>query len=557
MSAAPSSEQSKALLTIRGLRVEARIDDGWKELVHGVDLDLKAGEVLGLIGESGAGKSTIGLAAIGYTRAGLRISGGSVVFDGLDLAKASDVQRRSVRGLSAAYVAQSAAASFNPAHRIIDQCVEVPFVTAKTPLNDAKAIVVDLFRRLLMPEPDRIGERFPHQLSGGQLQRAMTAMAMAPSPKIIVFDEPTTALDVTTQVEVLASIRASVRDLGLAALYISHDLAVVAQIADRILVLRNGKMVEQGDTAETLAKPQQEYTRRLISVRQFRREKHKTDSEVAVRITGVSAKYGSKTALDNVSLDVCRGETVAIVGESGSGKTTAARAIAGLLRPTSGHVELAGKVLPADYAARSPDELRNIQFIHQMPDTALNPQQTVRKLLGRVFQFYFRLSDSELDGRLNRLLEMLELDPAEILERRPSELSGGQKQRVCIARALAADPLVVICDEVTSALDPLVAEEIIKLLARLQRQTNQAYIFITHDIATVRAIADRVAVMKSGKIVEFGARDEILDRSSHPYTKLLIDSTPVMDVGWLDGILAGGPNSALKFSETAKTVSRA
>ncbi len=538
MTSSTARFKSPNLLVVKGLRVEAQSGDQWKELVHGIDLELRPGEILGLIGESGAGKSTIGLAAMGYTRNGLRISGGQVLFDGVDLVTADDVQRRNLRGCSIAYVAQSAAATFNPAHRILEQCVEVPFKSQSVTRSSAKAVVTDLFRRLRMPDPDRIGDRFPHQLSGGQLQRAMAAMAMAPSPRLIVFDEPTTALDVTTQVEVLAAIRSSVKELGLAAIYISHDLAVVAQMADRIMVLRHGALVEQGNTKELLDDPKEDYTRRLVSQRQFDRVQVVAAGESAIQLNQVHASYGPFKALDDISLTVRRGETVAVVGESGSGKTTLARVVAGLLSPTSGTVMLGSETLQRSYLNRSADALRRIQYIHQMPDTALNPQQTVRKILGRALQFYFGITGHELRDRLHRLIEMIELDPSAILDRRPAELSGGQKQRVCIARALAADPSVVICDEVTSALDPLVAEEIIKLLTRLQEKSGQAYLFITHDFATVRVIADRVAVMRKGKIVELGDRGAVLEHPYHPYTKLLIESTPEMDTAWLDNVLS-------------------
>lgn len=522
------------ILAIRGLRIEANGQDGWSEIIHGIDLDLRPGEVLGLIGESGAGKSTIGLAAMGYTRRGIRISGGEIVFDGQDLAAIDETGRRRIRGCRAAYVAQSAATTFNPAHRLIEQCIEIPVVTEKQSRKAATEIVEDLFARLRLPDPKQIGQRFPHQLSGGQLQRAMTAMAMAPGPKLIVFDEPTTALDVTTQVEVLISVRDAVRRLGLAALYISHDLAVVAQIADRIMVLRNGALVEQGTAQDILYRPQQDYTRRLVAQRRFSHQSAIVGDEPAIRMERVQARYGALMVLRDVTLAARRGETLAIVGESGSGKTTAARALTGLIEPAAGKVFLGTGELPPSYRARSHDQLRRIQFIHQSPDSALNPEHSVREILGRILKFHFGIRRAAAAQRIRQLLEMIELDPDRVLDRKPGELSGGQKQRICIARALAAEPEVIVCDEITSALDPLVAEELLKLLSRLQREQGLTYLFITHDMSTVRAIADRIVVMKGGEIVEEGSKEDVFDHPRHPYTRLLLRTTPEMDTGWLD-----------------------
>ncbi|MGF7160599.1 peptide/nickel transport system ATP-binding protein [Rhodoligotrophos appendicifer] len=526
------------IIVIRGLRIEAGGDGAWEEIVHGIDLELHPGEVLGLIGESGAGKSTIGLAAMGYARSGVRICGGEIVFDGRDLLKVGETERRRLRGRRAAYVAQSAAAAFNPAHRLIDQCVEVPLLKGQHDRRSAQALIQDLFARLQLPEPKTIGQRYPHQLSGGQLQRAMTAMAMGPHPEVIIFDEPTTALDVTTQVEVLAAIRAAVRDLSLSAIYISHDLAVVAQIADRIMVLRHGSLVESGPTTEILSAPKQEYTKRLVALRQFQKQHVAVHSETILTIRNIELAFGDKPALADVSLDAGVGETVAIVGESGSGKSTLARVIAGLLQPERGTVSLSGERLPPDYRNRTRDQLRRIQLVHQSPDTALNPQQSVRKILGRAANFYFGLRGNALADRIRELLKMVELDPDRLLDRKPEELSGGQKQRLCIARAIAADPVLLICDEVTSALDPLVAEEILKLLDRLQRERRLTYLFITHDIATVRAIADRVAVFQAGRVVEQGSKEQVLLSPTQAYTETLLSSTPEMDTHWLDGLLA-------------------
>jgi peptide/nickel transport system ATP-binding protein len=529
------------LLEIRGLKIEGRSDETWSQIVNGIDLTLNKGEVLGLIGESGAGKSTLGLAAMGFTRDGCRISGGSVVFDGVDLVKASAADKRAVLGKRIAYVAQSAAASFNPAHRIIDQHVEGPVQHGVAMRAEAERDGIELYRRLRLPNPDEIGFRYPHQVSGGQLQRAMTAMAMSCRPDLIIFDEPTTALDVTTQIEVLAAIRDIVRQFGTAAIYITHDLAVVAQMADRIKVLLKGDEVEENTTREMLANPREDYTRSLWAVRSFQRPEKPAipAGEVPlVRLNHVSASYGRVPVLHDVSFSIHPGRTVAVVGESGSGKSTAARVITGLLPPSAGAAEFEGVPLPADYRARSKDQLRQIQMIYQMADTALNPRKTVGEIIGRPVEFYLGLKGAARRRRVEELLAEIELEPRRYIDRLPSELSGGQKQRIGIARALAAEPRFIICDEVTSALDQLVAEGILRLLARLQDDLKLSYMFITHDLATVRAIADEVVVMKDGRVVESGAKAQVFSPPHHAYTELLLSSVPEMDPGWLDAVLS-------------------
>ncbi len=546
MSKKPGSGEQRGqkgdiLLEMRGLRIEGMSGDEWTEIVHGIDVTLRRGEVLGLIGESGAGKSTIGLAAMGFARDGCRISGGEILFDGVDLAKSSREQQRKLRGARIAYVAQSAAAAFNPAHRLIDQFAEAPVQHGIENRDAAEKDAIDLYERLRLPDPEVIGLRYPHQVSGGQLQRAMTAMAMACRPDLIVFDEPTTALDVTTQIEVLAAIKDIVTQFNTAAIYITHDLAVVAQMADRIMVLRYGELVEEAATAEMMADPKEDYTQSLWAVRSFQKGE-RTEAEAGtaalVEVENVSASYGKVPVLHDVSFELHRGQTVAVVGESGSGKSTTARVITGLLPPSQGRVLFKGAPLPPDYRKRSKDQLRHVQMIYQMPDTALNPKQRVREIIGRPLQFYLGLNGKAKEARVRELLELIELDPDQFISRLPSELSGGQKQRVCIARALAAEPEVIICDEVTSALDQLVAEGILKLLDRLQREFGLAYMFITHDLATVRAIADEVVVMLQGRVVESGPKEEIFTPPHHEYTELLLSSVPEMEVGWLEKVLA-------------------
>ncbi|MHA7888072.1 ABC transporter ATP-binding protein [Roseicyclus sp.] len=527
------------LLKIEGLRIEGRSGDTWTEIVKGVDLTLHKGEVLGLIGESGAGKSTVGLAAMGFARDGCRITGGTIDFDGIDLRKASEAVKRDLKGARIAYVAQSAAASFNPAHRLIDQYCEAPVVHDVMSRDAAERDAIDLYRRMQLPDPDGIGFRYPHQVSGGQLQRAMTAMAMSCRPDLIIFDEPTTALDVTTQIEVLAAIRDIVRQFDTAAIYITHDLAVVAQAADRIKVLLRGEEVEEAETRRMLDAPREDYTKSLWAVRSFARPEQPAPSgQPILSVKDVTAAYGTVNVLEDVSFDIHAGRTVAVVGESGSGKSTTARVITGLLPPKRGEVLFEGSPLPPALKGRTREQLRQVQMIYQMADTALNPKLKLRELIGRPAQMYLGLQGRALTERVRDLLHLIELDPDTYIDRLPGELSGGQKQRIGIARALAAEPKLIICDEVTSALDQIVQEGILKLLDRLQREFGLAYMFITHDLATVRAIADDVVVMQRGRVIEQGPKAEMFAPPHEPYTELLLSSVPEMDPDWLTRLLA-------------------
>ncbi len=535
---------SDPLLKVRGLKIGATIyPPGEKardiEIVHGVDFDLAPGKVLGLIGESGAGKSTIGLASMAYGRGGVEITGGSVEVNGRDILQSGIRDVRSLRGCEVTYVSQSAAASFNPAKQIMEQVTEAAILHNKFSRKDAEERAVTLFRKLGLPDPENIGKRYPHQVSGGQLQRCMTALALCPEPDLVVFDEPTTALDVTTQIDVLAAIKEAIRDTGVAALYITHDLAVVAQVSDHIMVLRMGDMVEYGTVDQIINNPKEEYTQALVSVRLIEHEEKQPTPDPVLRVEGITARYKGTSfdVLKNINVELHPGQTLAVVGESGSGKSTLARVITGLLPPTAGNIVFDGRDLTPDQPSRPIEDLRELQMIYQMADTAMNPRQTVGTIIGRPLEFYFGLRGAEKQKRIQELLDEIELGSG-FQDRYPAELSGGQKQRVCIARALAAKPKLIICDEVTSALDPLVADGILKLLLNLQKVEDVAYLFITHDLATVRAIADSIAVMYQGEVVRYGSKSEVLSPPFDDYTDLLLSSVPEMRLGWLEEVIA-------------------
>lgn len=535
---------TEPLLKVRGLKIGATAyPPGEKpieiKIVHGVDFDLQPGKVLGLIGESGAGKSTIGLAAMAYGRGGVEITGGEVWVNGRDILKERLRAVRRLRGAEVTYVSQSAAASFNPAKKIMDQVTEAAIYQNKFTKAEAEERAVDLFRKLGLPDPETIGNRYPHQVSGGQLQRCMTALALCPQPDLVVFDEPTTALDVTTQIDVLAAIKEAIAATGVAALYITHDLAVVAQVSDHIMVLQQGDMVEYGTVDQIINAPKEDYTKALVSVRSIRHEEKTPTDTPVLRVENVTARYAGTDfdVLKKINVDIHPGQTLAVVGESGSGKSTLARVITGLLPPSDGTITFDGRALAPALAQRPIEDLREMQMIYQMADTAMNPRQTVGTIIGRPLEFYFGLKGKAKQKRIQELLDEIELGDG-FQDRYPAELSGGQKQRVCIARALAAKPKLIICDEVTSALDPLVADGILKLLLNLQKIEDVAYLFITHDLATVKAIADSIAVMYQGEVVRYGTKSQVLSPPFDDYTDLLLSSVPEMKIGWLEETIA-------------------
>ncbi len=537
------------LFEIDNLQIQARKEDGTPiPIVKGVSFDVKAGQVVALIGESGSGKSTISLATMAYCRPGLEFPGGEVRLHGKDVLSMDPLDQRALRGNNVAYLAQSAAATFNPAITIGEQVTEAAVLHGTLTQKEADRRAVALYHALELPEPDRLGRRYPHQVSGGQLQRLMAAMALVSGPDLLVLDEPTTALDVTTQIEVLKAFKKVIQEEGSAAIYVTHDLAVVAQVADHIVVLYSGEIQEQGPTEQIINNPKHPYTKRLMAavkptpkagMGEEMDDQHTRDV-ANIEVKNMTAGYGgivngkpAITVLRDINVKVKNSHVVGVIGESGCGKSTLARVMAGLLPAGNGEVLLDGKQLEPDLKNRSQEELQKVQFVYQMADTALNPRQLIGEILGRPIQFYRGIKGNERREKVADLLRLVEL-PVEFEGRYPSELSGGQKQRVNLARSLAANPEVMLCDEVTSALDSIVSSNVIKLLKKLRDKTGVSFVFISHDLSTVGSFADEIVVLYAGRVVEQGAVDDVLAPPFHPYTRLLISSVPEMRVGWLE-----------------------
>lgn len=544
-----------ALIEIRDLRIRARDADGHDiEIVKGVSFAVNRGEVMGLIGESGSGKTTIALATMGYARFGCRIAGGTIRIGETEVTALDERGLQQLRGRRIAYIAQSAAASFNPSRPIMAQVIEAALIHGLMSESAAREKAVGLFRAMAIPHAETIGERYPHQVSGGQLQRLMAAMALITDPEVVIFDEPTTALDVTTQIEVLKAFKDAIKGRNTTGIYVTHDLAVIAQIADSITVLRHGEVQEIATTPELIHAPKHEYSQRLLAAAEpALRPSPVTGAATTplLTVSGMVAGYGpvgssglpAVPVLQDIELSLGKGRALGVIGESGCGKSTLARVIAGLTPAARGTVVLDGVTLAPGIAGRSREQLRDIQLVFQMADTALNPKVPIDEIIGRPLTFFFGMTGADRDRRVKELLDLTHL-PASVQHRLPGDLSGGQKQRVNFARALAAKPRLLLCDEVTSALDTVVAAAILDLMAELRRELGLTTMFISHDLKTIRAICDDIMVLYAGRIVETMPAATLEQGRHHPYAELLLGSVPAMRTDWLETTAAAHAGAA-------------
>jgi peptide/nickel transport system ATP-binding protein len=536
---------SENLLSVSGLRVGFATEAGRVQAVDGVSFELAPGEVLAIVGESGSGKSVTAQTIMGLTRSPNARIEGSVLFRGRELAGASDAELREVRGEEIAMVFQDPMTSLNPVYRVGDQIAEA--IRAHRPQvseDEARRRAAELLDSVGIPDAERRASSYPHEFSGGMRQRAMIAMALALDPSVLIADEPTTALDVTIQAQILRLLERLNRERGLATILITHDLGVVAEVASRVLVMHEGRIVERGDLDDVFYSPQNPYTRKLLGavlrLDQAPPLQQRRSEAPLLEVSGLVKHYpvkrrllaGSEArqvrAVDGVSFSVGRGETLGLVGESGSGKSTLSRTVLQLLRPTSGSVRFEGREI-AGLSRREMRPLRpEMQMIFQDPYASLNPRKRVGQIVGDPLRLQGRASGEELRRSVQELLERVGLSP-EHYERYPHEFSGGQRQRIGIARALALRPKLIVADEPVSALDVSIRAQILRLLDDLQDEFGLTYIFVAHDIGVVRHVSDRIAVMHDGKIVEQGPADQVCESPADPYTKALLAAVPVPD----------------------------
>ncbi len=518
-----------AVLEIAGLSIAYRVPTGWHEAVRDVSVSVAAGEVLGLVGESGSGKSTLGQAVMGHVMPGTRVNG-RVAVQATDVLSLPRAALQALRGAVVGFVPQNPTTALNPAMRVGAQIAEV--LRRHTALSGSAITerCIALAADVGLPDLPSLLHRYPHQLSGGQQQRISIAMALACQPALIVLDEPTTGLDVTVQrqiIDLLASLRSA---HSVAMLYITHDLPLLASLADRIAVMQHGRLVETGPTAQIVSNPQDAYTKSLIAAvpdPDSPAPMPRADPALLVA-TGMAVTFPAgflrrlpPPSVADITLTLGENETLALIGESGSGKSTTARVLCGLIRPSAGCVTLAGHPLAASLGQRDGADLRDIQYVFQNPDASLNPRHSVAQILARPLQVFHGVTGAEARRKGAQALAEVEL-PEEHLDRLPSELSGGQRQRVAISRALLAEPKVMLCDEVLSALDVSVQARIIELFLRIQKERQMAMLFISHDLAVVRRLSHRVAVMKAGRIVEVAETEALFARPQHPYTASLL-----------------------------------
>lgn len=539
------SQSSQPVAQLKNLSVDYHSDGGWSRAVDGVSLEIGQGEALGLAGESGSGKTTVAYTLMGERRGASRVAGGEVLFRGRDVFALTDRELRSIRGRSIGFVPQNPMASLTPSMKVGDQIGEMLRFHVQAVPQGVGARVAELLDSVGIPSPASAARRYPHELSGGQQQRVTIAMALACRPDLVILDEPTTGLDVTTQKRILELLAGLKRETGVSMLYVSHDLAALAQICERVAVMQKGRLVESGTIGSLFEKPWQDYTRRLIAaipridVPPTDRAEPAAPEHPAtlLDVRDLSITYARRglfgfgsvptdaDSVRGVSFKVERGTTFALIGESGSGKSSIARAVAGLTAPRAGAIRFEGELLPAFARQRSLQLRQKIQIIFQNPDSSLNPRKTVRSILSRPLRMFGKLDGPGRDARVIELLTAVRLDPA-YADRRPHQLSGGERQRVAIARALAADPELIICDEILSALDVSVQASILRLLESLQRERGLTYLFISHDLAVVRWFARDIGVLSRGEICEAGDTETTLSAPSSAYTTQLLDAVP-------------------------------
>ncbi|MFG2954471.1 dipeptide ABC transporter ATP-binding protein [Streptomyces sp. NPDC048291] len=504
------------------------VDFGDLRAVDGLSFSLERGAALALVGESGSGKSTVASALLGlHHGTGARL-GGSIEVAGTDVQAASDAELRKLRGAKAAMVFQDPLSSLDPYYAIGDQIAEVYRVHTRASRRAARTRAVEVLDRVGIPDATRRSRSRPHEFSGGMRQRALIAMALACEPELLIADEPTTALDVTVQAQILDLLHTLREETGMGLLLVTHDVGVAAESVDRVLVMRHGRVVEQGPVAAVLGAPAEPYTRELLSAVprvDAVRAPSEASEEVVLEAKGLRREFGrgrrAFAAVDDVTLTVHRGETLGVVGESGSGKTTLGRMLVGLLEPTAGEVRYDGHARVGVNPA--------VQMVFQDPVSSLNPRRSVGESIADPLRARgMEKDEGRIRGRVIELLERVGLEGAHY-HRYPHEFSGGQRQRVGIARALAADPRVIVCDEPVSALDVTTQAQVVALLGELQRELGLALVFVAHDLAVVRQVSDRVAVMRRGRIVETGPADEVYDNPQDPYTRQLLAAVPALD----------------------------
>jgi len=523
---------TETLLTIRGLEVAYRARGADIAAVRGIDLDVAPGEIVALVGESGSGKSTVARAILGMLSDNARITAGSIRFDGIETTTLDEAGARALRGHAIGWVPQDPMVTLNPLHRVGRQATEPLAIHRLVPRRHLRGRAVELLAKVGLSRPAQRARQFPHELSGGMRQRVLIAGALAAGPRLIIADEPTTALDVTVQQRILDDIQALAASSGTAVLIITHDLAVAADRADRVVVLRDGVVVEQGRAAEVLGRPRDPYTRLLIAAapslgagRRRRGAPAIHTGTPIVEVAGLGRDFTGTRAVDDVGFAIAPGETLGLVGESGSGKSTVARLVLGLTRPSQGTVRFDGRDIGGLDATERRLFRQQAQMVYQGAYASLNPRMTIAEIVAEPLRGFRIGTAAEWRPRALRLLEDVGLD-RRFVDRFPAELSGGQRQRVAIARALASRPRLIVCDEPVSALDVSVQAQILDLFADLQARYGLAYLFISHDLAVIRQVADQVGVMKDGRLVEYGAAADVFQRPQHDYTRLLLGAIP-------------------------------